>query len=429
MNTVKKLFALSVFTCLAACGGSNDTPSTDNGQGSVPIPQVIPLQIIGPVSSGNSDTINVNGYQLDIRNITPGYADNTVSKSALATGMNVVVTTNGTTVSSVNLNPDLAGTVSTITAETLQVNGQTIKVTTLPAGLQNGDYVLITLDSGTTNTAMAITTLQGTELPLYVEIEGTVTNLNTATQRFRIGDTEVDYAQATVTDGSLQEGIWAEVFGSYQSGYLLATEIDIEPYDHNAETEVYGVISWVNDEKNRFELSRKLQFDVASSTRFEDGTAADLVTGRTVEVTHRLLNGQLQVTEIEFKTSRDNSNNPSLRNFEVTGYMTYHNDTLTLHNHTFVITSRTHFDDNLARAQLDGILLDIEGVERDGQFQILEIERADNDSYIDLRGLVLNHQLWGYSATDNTLNIHEGKWVELECRLDGVSLSQCRLDD
>lgn len=429
MNTVKKLFVLSVFAYLTACGSSNDSQSINNGQGNAPAPQTIPLQIIGPVSSANGDTINVNGYQLDIRNITPDYANGAVSKSALATGMNVVVTTNGSTVSSVSLNPDLAGTVNTITTDTLQVNGQTIKVTTLPAGLQNGDYVLITLDSAAIGTATAISTLQGAELPLYVEIEGTVTALNTATQRFRIGDTEVDYAQATVKEGSLQEGIWAEVFGSYQSGYLLATEIDIEPYDHDAETEVYGVISWVNDEKNRFELSRKLQFDVSASTRFEDGTVADLVTGRTVEVTHRLVNGQLQVTEIEFKTARDNSDSPSLRNFEVTGYMTYHNDTLTLNNHTFVITSRTHFDDNLTREQLDGILLDIEGVERDGQFQILEIERADNDNSIDLRGLVQNQQLWGYRATDNSLNAHEGKWVELECRLDGISMSQCRLDD
>lgn len=421
---------------LAACNSSSDDPLAPGATAT------LPTFINGPITSFADNTLNINGRSIDIAHADVSYANTLVPKDTLIPGMNVRLETNGKTVTAIELNPDLAGKVTSTAEGTITLNNITVQIEPAVSAMtassvehssnqavhniRVGDYVVVTsaLSEDNTITANAVVSLENE--PLYIEVEGPLIDLDTSAQTFTLNQLKVDYAAASLPDEALSNGMWVEVFGSFTEEGILAVEIELESFDDDMEAEISGRITWVNDAQTRFELSRRMQFDILPTTKFDDGVQQDLTVGRWVEVEIEIINGEYFLTEVEFEDEDDIG--WFERSFEVAGTMALENESLVFNGFTFVLTAYTDYDDNLTVDSLDGTFLEIEGVERNGQFLIFEVELADDDNEIDLEGFVQDGSLWGYTADDNSLDPFEGQWVEVECKLNGLTLSNCSLD-
>ncbi|WP_251882168.1 DUF5666 domain-containing protein [Grimontia kaedaensis] len=77
------------------------------------------------------------------------------------------------------------------------------------------------------------------------------------------------------------------MFGTYNEfkGELTAETLKLKSFNGvlgRGETE--GVITWVANDQSRFELNYRGIFDIDLSTKFDDGSKADLRLGAEVEV-------------------------------------------------------------------------------------------------------------------------------------------------
>ncbi len=428
MKHMKNLMiTLSAFS-LAACGSSGDT-TTDLGQGNVTNPIVAPVTTkttVGTVDSVSSTAFKVQDQSFNLSSSTISYAKQNLPSSVLTSGFNVRVTSNSSGQHKVELNPDLAGFVSAVQGDAVQINGQNLQLS--KHSLVAGDFVLISLNPLKSNEATAFTKLSSAETPLYIELEGQISELNEATQRFSVLGQQVDYSAAMIEDGPVASGRWAEVYGQLSNGVLKASEVDFEQFPDSAESEISGVISWVNDSRTSFELNQRYNFNISTATRFEQGSVQDLQPGRFVEVTLNQQNNQSVLTEVEFKNQ--NISNTGSQRVEVTGTMAFDGTNLQLNGFSFTVNSLTELEDGLTLPTLDGQYLQIEAVQRaDGSIAVKEIERARVSERIELTGLVHNNSIWGYQAADNSLNSFSNQWLELDCSFDGVRLSACTLDD
>lgn len=428
MKHMKNLMiTLSAFS-LAACGSSGDT-TTDLGQGNVTNPIVAPVTTkttVGTVDSVSSTAFKVQDQSFNLSSSTISYAKQNLPSSVLTSGFNVRVTSNSSGQHKVELNPDLAGFVSAVQGDKVQINGQSLQLS--KHSLVAGDFVLISLNPLKSNEATAFTKLSSAETPLYIELEGQISELNEATQRFSVLGQQVDYSAAMIEDGPVASGRWAEVYGQLSNGVLKASEVDFEQFPDSAESEISGVISWVNDSRTSFELNQRYNFNISTATRFEQGSVQDLQPGRFVEVTLNQQNNQSVLTEVEFKNQ--NISNTGSQRVEVTGTMAFDGTNLQLNGFRFAVNSLTELEDGLTLQTLDGQYLQIEAVQRaDGSIAVKEIERARVSERIELTGLVHNNSIWGYQAADNSLNSFSNQWLELDCSFDGVRLSACTLDD
>ena len=95
----------------------------------------------------------------------------------------------------------------------------------------------------------------------------------------------------------------------------------------------------------------------------------------------------------------------------------------------FVIDDQTRFKDWLNEDDLGGTWVDLEGVVLDGVRYVREVEAIDEADEMELEGPVERGRIWGYTTSDNSLAPFEGRWLELECKFDGMRLSRCRQDD
>lgn len=428
MKHMKNLMiTLSAFS-LAACGSSGDT-TTDLGQGNVTNPIVAPVTTkttVGTVDSVSSTAFKVQDQSFNLSSSTISYAKQNLPSSVLTSGFNVRVTSNSSGQHKVELNPDLAGFVSAVQGDAVQINGQNLQLS--KHSLVAGDFVLISLNPLKSNEATAFTKLSSAETPLYIELEGQISELNEATQRFSVLGQQVDYSAAMIEDGPIASGRWAEVYGQLSNGVLKASEVDFEQFPDSAESEISGVISWVNDSRTSFELNQRYNFNISTATRFEQGSLQDLQPGRFVEVTLNQQNNQSVLTEVEFKNQ--NISNTGSQRVEVTGTMAFDGTNLQLNGFSFTVNSLTELEDGLTLPTLDGQYLQVEAVQRaDGSIAVKEIERARVSERIELTGLVHNNSIWGYQAADNSLNSFSNQWLELDCSFDGVRLSACTLDD
>lgn len=424
----KQLVLSSCVVLLAACGGSggSDNNPSEPGSGIQPPPQPgieYPELIIGKISELTADSLNVNSYTLNISEAAINYAGEAVAPEQLKNGLIIKVQTNGAKVTQVQLDPNYAGAVTAVSADQITLGGVTLSMPNAQAHVTRGDYLLI---NSTANRVDVWTTLVQ---PLqWLEVEGVATQLNTAKKRFVLADMVVDYSQARIEDGPLNNTAWVEVFGRINNGILEATEVEVESYQHGGKTEIEGIISWVSNELNTFELNNRLTFSVTQGTRFEDGSRADLAVGRTVEVTFIAGQQHTQLLEVEYEDKQYQPPvTPEMR-FSLSGQATVVNSALTVQGFNFVLDAHTRFDDGLTLQTLHGSMVEVEGTLRDGHFVVREIERMDFDHNIELEGWVDNNSIWGYQAADDSLRAYEGLWIDLECRFDGNFISACRPD-
>lgn len=116
------------------------------------------------------------------------------------------------------------------------------------------------------------------------EIDGRIGAFTSATQ-FVVNGIKVDASAASYPNGSagVVLGARVEVEGRILNGVLLASKVKLEGDEEEEGFELHGSIS-APDPGNMTFVVRGVTVDYSSTTRFEGGTAADLVPGRQVEV-------------------------------------------------------------------------------------------------------------------------------------------------
>lgn len=118
-------------------------------------------------------------------------------------------------------------------------------------------------------------------------VRGVVTAF-TNLSNFRVNDTAVDATGAAFPDGSagLVAGARVKVEGRFSSGQLLAAKVEIDSEDkiQGEGIDLRGTIESVNAGDKTFRLRGSTVFYGTPGIRYDDGSEADLSTGRKVEV-------------------------------------------------------------------------------------------------------------------------------------------------
>jgi hypothetical protein len=115
--------------------------------------------------------------------------------------------------------------------------------------------------------------------------------------------------------------------------------------------------------------------------------------------------------------------------FKLTGRTTWQLGQLMVNGIPFVLNEGTRFKDGLSEDDLGGTWVDLEGV-IEGELRVIrKVEALEEDDEMELEGPVAQGRIWGYVTSDDSLAPFEGRWLELECKFDGMRLSRCREDD
>ncbi|MGF1698910.1 DUF5666 domain-containing protein [Photobacterium makurazakiensis] len=416
----KRVLATVVAMTLVGCGGGsgNSTPDTKTGRLDGQVAKI----------SHTNQTMTVNGYSLRSEGAPVTYRNGvTLSFNDVANGMRVQVDADDNLITSMKLDPSLTGEVTAINGTSFTVNGVALTFSDL-AGINIGDWVMVTTYPLADGTLEVVSVQKVPDLG-FVEIEGPVSQLDNVAQTFKIGTVTVDFSRADIDDDDeLANSAWVEVYGDMHGNMLVATEIDVEDDRDYDDTEVEGVISWVNSNLTQIELNGRLRIEVNNNTEFDDGRREDLASGRWVEVEMVHRSNRLLATEIEFE---DDGNGVSGKEFQAVGEARYQNGVFSINGIEIEINNNTELDDGLTHDNLDTSWVEVEGRyildgSNSGRYIAIEIEREDrDDDEIELEGFVKAGAIWGYSANDNSLQKYEGRWVDLDCDFDGTYLYRC----
>lgn len=429
-NSALRLLSVAVLGMgLGACGGGGD----DGGDSGSTTPPAVDSQrmVEGAIQAVDANTLKVNDLTFNRAGVEAQY-NGTPLLDPLQVGMEVVVTATGSNAEQIEANPLLTGMLqpaSGARAASWQVNGVPVHYAgTAPA---SGDWVMVFGHYQTDGSALASELVALSQQPSWIEVENRVASLNEGQQSFMLGALEVDYSAARIEDGPLAEGRWVEVYGRLDGNRLSAEEVDVEDEsDWPDASEVQGYVVYFDAASGLLELDRQRQLMVTSTTRFEGGSQANLQPGQLVEV--EVVNGN-QAKEIEFEDDGNIDEQPPVSGsggaFQLSGTADWHNQRLTINGIEFTIDSMTRFEDGLTPDNLDGRWVELDGVTQSGLNLVREIEPDQQDGSMDLTGWVSASTLWGYRATDGSLNRWEGKWTSVECHFDGNVLSACRSDD
>ncbi len=177
-------------------------------------------------------------------------------------------------------------------ARTLRVGAQgfDLAAVSLPAGLVNGDFVRMTLQTVQVGgrwpvSVIAIDNRSAGDRD-EAEVEGLISGFTSAS-RFSVNGVRIDASQASFPDGSagLAEGVRVRVRGRSVEGSLLASSVDIRNDDEafGDGIDLRDAITSVNAAAQTFTL-RGVTVFYGSQPRFDGGTASDLAPGRRVRV-------------------------------------------------------------------------------------------------------------------------------------------------
>lgn len=220
--TKAKSFAVLLSVFVIACGGAGD---------------VFVAGIEGTGITSGFGSVFVNGRELSTNGATIIFNGEEISESALRVGDVVTykgyVDARGQAVAEriefvrVVDGPvqamDIYNGVGTVTTlgQVIQVDEETNFINTSPEDLAMGDLIGV---SGLIDAQglLRATSLEGAMAPYQtgttvIEADGVISNLDSGTGRFNIGDLTVEIAGSTATGGALQNGAFVEVFGT-QSG-------------------------------------------------------------------------------------------------------------------------------------------------------------------------------------------------------------------
>jgi len=288
--------ALAVGLLFASCAGDSGGGITGSGY------------VIGPITALGSIVVNQIAFDVSDAAITidgtPG-TDNELRLGMVVEVRGSIDADAGTGVATdVTFKSDLRGTIDQVDPEsgTVVVVGQvvltsastTYENTTL-ATLAPGDFVEVSGFRDGDGNVLA-TRIERKAESDDTEISGFIQALDTVARTFQIGAQLVDYAGAEVEDapdGELSDGLFVEVVTTepLSGGILFATTVKVESGEldggEGEEVEIEGVVSSVTS-VTEFVLNATRRIRTTESTRFEGGTAADIVVNRKLHAQGRL---------------------------------------------------------------------------------------------------------------------------------------------
>lgn len=386
---MKKLALVTIIgLILSGCGGGG---SSDSGSTPKPDikPETKPALVEGTIDKVNGSNIIVNGRSYQVASVN--YANTPLADgvSVLKPQMMVQVSDVARAGATVFLDPTLLGKVTAVnhTTNTFTVNGVELSFAQLNKEIEINDWVMVSAlpmatETGVGYKVLSVIEVENTDLAGKYELEGTLSQLDSAASTFKLGQVVVDYANIQL-EPTIGNGDWVEVTGQMSNGVFVATEVEVDNYDDNEDfddAEIEGVVTWINNEKTLFTLNARGQFVIDNSTRFEDGSRNNLKTGELVEVT--ALNGVAK--EIEFDRDHDGDHEQGTwYEFDAEGIVSnVMNSTITLDtfngaSQTIYVDNMTRYEDRLTLATLTGKRVEIEGIVRGGQKIAREIELED----------------------------------------------------
>lgn len=292
-------------------------------------------ELVGPITSKGTDTLEVLGQTV---NILPGTVFAT-SGGLGALNTNDVVEVHGIANPATNsLDATYVERKSSVSeyriqgrvaahdavARTFSIGSLQLDYSTTPA-----DRVRVTPAAGTLVRVRLGTTATGGVYPVNrirkpedsfsgfsgeVEFKGTITAF-TSSASFSVNDLPVDASGAAFPEGTggIVAGAFVEIKGALVNGVVVATRVkpddDGTPGTVGTEFELHGTISAATTAGSggSFTLTSSggvaVSVDWTSSVTFRDGTAANLVNGRRVEVKGTLASGnRVNATRISFES-------------------------------------------------------------------------------------------------------------------------------
>ncbi|TAM09186.1 MAG: hypothetical protein EPN72_03075 [Nevskiaceae bacterium] len=229
-------------------------------------------------------------------NPTRGTADQIVSKSAVEGPISAIDTAAGTAT--------VLGQVVHVGADTSFGAGLTLASLAVNDVIEVSGFARADGSIDATRIERSSSTTTG-----EFEVKGIVQNLDTVAQTFAIGALSINYSTAAIDPelGNLQNGLSVEVKGTLDAGVMQATSIepedDIASLVSSAGTrlEIEGIMSNYNATARSFQMGTT-QVVFTTTTRFEDGTQANLADNIKVEVEGVLnSNGVFQADKIEIE--------------------------------------------------------------------------------------------------------------------------------
>jgi hypothetical protein len=406
---------------LAACGGGgggddSQNPPPGNGGGNPPPAGGIDGVGIAAGAISGFGSIIVNGVKFSTTNATFRIEDSPGSESDLEVGDIVEVegriSDDGKTgtAETVSFNDSVEGPVSDVSlaTSTLDVLGQTVRVTGTTifddsfsnpslAGISAGDIVEV---SGFPDGSGAIVATRIEPKPAggTYELFGVVSSLDTNARRFNLSTTLVNYASATLPNGSPSNGACVEVKGNtFASGVLTATRVEVKACNGTVANgdrgEIEGVIT-------RFASATDFSIGTRSittnaTTTYEGGTAADLRLNVKVEAEGSFnAAGVLVAKKVAFKKET------SARLLGTVDSINAANASITIFGVTVLTNAGTSFEDKSDADQRPfgfanlrtGDYLEVRGFEEAAArtMTAVLVEREDADSRRELQGTAAN---------------------------------------
>jgi hypothetical protein len=418
---MREVSTLMLAVLLVACGGGGGDSSTAgiNGGGVSGINGGGVQGIngggvaVGPITGFGS--VFVNGIEFATTSTSITVEGAAANEAALKIGQLVEVrgtlnsTTNTGTATSIAASDqlegpvqaiDLAGLNFTLLGNVVRVTGTTVFddrfATPSLGGLIVGQWVEV---SGLRNSVgeVVATRVEPRAANGEIELNGTVTLLDTGARTFRLANTPINYAAAAVS-GTLANNVCAEVKGNTFTGTTLnATRVEVK---NCALTVANNDVGKIEGFVTRF--ASAADFDVGAqratttaTTSYVGGVAADLVLNKRIEIEGTFnASGVLVGSKIQFKADT------STRFEGVIDALDAANRTLRIFGVTVSTSTTTSYDDNSAVrarpfgfAQLrTGDYVEIRGAEGTAPLTAAAtlIERDDLDSRRELQSTARN---------------------------------------
>jgi hypothetical protein len=387
---------------LASCGGSggSDVSGIDGSGAPVATSTHGTIDGFGSVIVNgvryNSDKaqILINGEMAMEENLQVGYQvslTGSIAKDGSATADKIEFT------------PNLVGTISAKTNNTLVVMGQSIKINNdtifaadiSPRGLQGlmpGARILV---SGSLSADGSISATR-IELANYSsqQLLGFVRDLNSMNMTFQLNQQQISYAGANLNLGNqnLRNGLLVSVRGMQDNNQLFqATQVNriATEFSNNIKSaSIEGYITRFGSIKD-FEVSG-INITTNAQTRYDNGDANSLLLGTKVEVEGKIDNsGKLLAEEIEFEHKINNKIAGKITNITLNNNSGFNIVTGTLEvDGTSIRTNiSTRYEDkgnnrikrfNLSSLQI-GDSVEVTGYSSDAGFIATKIEREESN--------------------------------------------------
>ena len=324
LNSARLLAPIVLMSSLIACGNSDSLLSENNAFSD----RVVTRGTITAL-----DTITVNGRSVSVSNASIYIDNQMVDRTALRSGMQVLLERNNGTATDIHYEEDVKGPVDSVDStgnffvmgQTVIISSSTLVDDSSGGAISVGDIVEVSGLRDNTGNLHATYIEKKQSQPNAFKVQGPIAQLDTSDKTFVIGELLIDYVDARfddIAESSLSDGMFVEVKDEnrlYEPGslFMIATKIErfrdvttlsdiqsVNSTTQRTEVEIEAfVTNIVSDDV--FQLNG-LTVRILPTTRFRDGERQQLQVNKRLEVEGWLnSNGELEAWEIEFEDGSD----------------------------------------------------------------------------------------------------------------------------